>query len=250
MDGNGHSWRCWSWIGKSRAQAKCVGWFIKRNNMFNLDQAVLEWRRQMLAAGIKTPVPLEELEIHLREDIERQLNSGANEQQALEIAAQRIGKAKMIKDEFGKNRSTIEVRDWKLKQRLSAGGLLATTLVVAFMVLASRFGALDDNLDSAQQMSVLTALAVMIALVAGGQLGYRLFPVISSQRVRDAIGGSAGVVVATFWIYWFNVVLPRHDYTVMQVGVAAFWAMLLPAGILLGLISGFETAARKKLHQS
>ena len=27
-----------------------------------------DWRRQMIAAGIKTPVPLEELEIHLREE--------------------------------------------------------------------------------------------------------------------------------------------------------------------------------------
>jgi hypothetical protein len=44
--------------------------------MFNLDQAIADWRRQMLAAGIKTPVPLEELEIHLREDVEQQMQSG------------------------------------------------------------------------------------------------------------------------------------------------------------------------------
>jgi hypothetical protein len=39
--------------------------------MFELEQAITGWRRQMLAAGIKTPVPLEELEIHLRDEIER-----------------------------------------------------------------------------------------------------------------------------------------------------------------------------------
>jgi hypothetical protein len=37
--------------------------------MFDLEQTISEWRRQMLSAGIKTPVPLEELEIHLREDV-------------------------------------------------------------------------------------------------------------------------------------------------------------------------------------
>jgi len=37
--------------------------------MFSLEKSISEWRRQMLAAGIKTPVPLEELEIHLREEI-------------------------------------------------------------------------------------------------------------------------------------------------------------------------------------
>jgi len=32
--------------------------------MFNLEQAIADWRQKMLAAGIETPVPLEELELH------------------------------------------------------------------------------------------------------------------------------------------------------------------------------------------
>jgi hypothetical protein len=56
----------------------------------------------MLAAGIKTPVPLEELESHLREEIERQVESGINPQQALENSAQRIGRGNDLKSEFGK----------------------------------------------------------------------------------------------------------------------------------------------------
>ena len=43
--------------------------------MFDLEQSIADLRRQMLAAGIKTPVPLEELEIHLREEIEQQSKS-------------------------------------------------------------------------------------------------------------------------------------------------------------------------------
>jgi hypothetical protein len=217
--------------------------------MFNLEQSIAEWRQQMLAAGIKTPVPLEELEVHLREEIERQLNSGANEPRAFEIAMQKIGNAKMLKDEFGKNRITKEMRDWKLVGKLFAGGLSAITLLVTLMVLLSRIGSLDYNLTSAQQMSVLTALALMIALVVGGRLGYRLFLVISIKRVRDAISISGGIAVATIEIYWFNFVLPRHDYTVSQVAVAALWILLLPLGILGGLISGIETAAWKKLQE-
>ena len=68
--------------------------------MFDLDQHISDWRRQMLAAGIKLPVPLEELEIHLREEIEQQMKLGLNEQQALEIAIQRIGQPKVLKSEF------------------------------------------------------------------------------------------------------------------------------------------------------
>ncbi len=52
--------------------------------MFDLEQAISNWRRQMLAAGIKTPAPLEELENHLREDFEQQARSGSSTQQAFE----------------------------------------------------------------------------------------------------------------------------------------------------------------------
>jgi hypothetical protein len=75
--------------------------------MFNLEQAIIEWRQQMLAAGIQTPVPLEELECHLREEIARQTESGLNEQSAFEISDQRIGRPKTLKNEFKKSERTL-----------------------------------------------------------------------------------------------------------------------------------------------
>ena len=71
--------------------------------MFNLEQSIAEWREQMLAAGVKTPVPLEELEIHLREDIERQMESGLDEQKAFEISVPHIGPPELLKNEFKKS---------------------------------------------------------------------------------------------------------------------------------------------------
>ena len=71
--------------------------------MFNLEKSIADWREQMLAAGIKTPVPLEELEIHLREEIERQMKSGLGEQKAFEISIQQIGQPKRLKNEFNKS---------------------------------------------------------------------------------------------------------------------------------------------------
>jgi hypothetical protein len=70
--------------------------------MFNLEQSIAEWRQQMLAAGIKSPVPLEELEIHLREEIEQQMKSGLNEQDAFNSTVQKIGEAGLLKMEFKK----------------------------------------------------------------------------------------------------------------------------------------------------
>src|ERR1017187_3958006 len=78
--------------------------------MFKLEQTIAEWRQQMLAAGIQTPVPLEELEIHLREEIERQVQSGLNEQAAFEFSIQQIGQPKVLKHEFKKSERTFMKR--------------------------------------------------------------------------------------------------------------------------------------------
>jgi leader peptidase (prepilin peptidase)/N-methyltransferase len=77
--------------------------------MFDLEQAIVEWRRQMLAAGIKTPVPLEELESHLRDDVEQQVLAGSDAQQAFEAAVLRIGRAGALNCEFTKIVETREV---------------------------------------------------------------------------------------------------------------------------------------------
>src|SRR5215472_9639615 len=71
--------------------------------MFNLEQAIAAWRRQMIAAGIKTPVPLEELESHLREEIEQQIKLGMDEQTAFKRTASQIGQPKTLKKEFAKS---------------------------------------------------------------------------------------------------------------------------------------------------
>ena len=68
--------------------------------MFDLETSIAEWRKQMLSAGIKSPVPLEELENHLREEIERQLKSGRNQQAIFNSAVQKIGPGNVLKREF------------------------------------------------------------------------------------------------------------------------------------------------------
>jgi hypothetical protein len=69
--------------------------------MFSLEQSIAEWRKQMLAAGIKTLV-LEELEGHLREEFELQSLAGLNAPFAFDVAAKQIGRAPLIKTEFAK----------------------------------------------------------------------------------------------------------------------------------------------------
>jgi len=77
----------------------------------------------MLAAGIKTPVPLEELEIHLREETERQVKSGTITQIAFEIAVGQIGQAQLLKIEFKK----IDAENWNRPLAWIAWGTFITS---------------------------------------------------------------------------------------------------------------------------
>jgi hypothetical protein len=100
--------------------------------MFNLEPAIVDWQQQMLAAGIKTPTPLEELKIHLREEIERQMKSGLNEQKAFEISVQQIGQPEMLKCEFKKSERTFT------KQVVKTGaGIIGVLVGMAFIMPAA-----------------------------------------------------------------------------------------------------------------
>src|SRR5262245_19138800 len=70
--------------------------------MFNLEHSIAEWRRQMIDGGIKPSATLDELESHLREEMERLQRKGATDQNAFAIAVQRIGNARLLKIEFKK----------------------------------------------------------------------------------------------------------------------------------------------------
>src|SRR5262245_24230940 len=70
--------------------------------MFNLEQAIADWRRRMCLGGIKSGEVIDELESHLRDEIERQLRSGADEQHAYEAAVAAIGEVNALRVEFAK----------------------------------------------------------------------------------------------------------------------------------------------------
>jgi hypothetical protein len=77
--------------------------------MFHLESSIAQWRQQMLAAGLEASA-LQELEGHLREEIERQMKSGMDQPSAFEFAARQIGHATTLKNEFGKIRQPLG--DW------------------------------------------------------------------------------------------------------------------------------------------
>jgi cation transport ATPase len=196
----------------------------------------------MLAVGIKSPVPLEELENHLREEIERQMKSGLSEQTSFEAAILQIGKANILKNEFEKVDGAKELRAWKLIQIIFFAGMGVISLFAATCVVC-RLGSFSE-ISPTQQLSMLAAIAVMILLAGGGYFSSRYFPVVRNKRMRDAISISSGVLMATWWAIFFFVIAQRVDFTTSELDVAVTWGFMAPFGALAGLVTGLEKAAR------
>ncbi len=70
--------------------------------MFDLDQAIKEWRKQMLAAEIKSADVLNELESHLRDEVNTLCASGLPQAQAFETAVKHLGNPIAMQLEFKK----------------------------------------------------------------------------------------------------------------------------------------------------
>lgn len=210
--------------------------------MFNLETAITDWRRQMLAAGIKSRDHLDELESHLREEIGRQMKGAGDEAQAFQTAVQKIGRAQTVHTEFAKVEAHQSSREQKLIEIVLLGVSILMPLVVGRTVLGPRAGTL--GMTAGQRWSGLAAVAVFSLVIWGGRLGGNLFPVIRARRRRDTINLSGGVLVALWWLVFFRLIVPGCDFTMAQFFVAFLWAFFTPAGVWLGLTLGLEAAAR------
>jgi hypothetical protein len=212
--------------------------------MFNLENSISCWRKQMRSAGIQSPVPLEELELHLREEIERQTKAGLNKPDAFTSAVQKLGPAHTVQTEFMKVDKIHSALNWKL---MEIGLTLVTILFPLFIggTVLKRASYID--MTAAQELSSLTALAVFSLLAWSGRLGGRFLPVIQKGQIRNAILYSCFVPLMLWWVAFFRLIVPRHDFTMGEFLVAFTWAFFTPAGASIGLNWGIEAAARKQV---
>jgi hypothetical protein len=208
--------------------------------MFDLEQSIKEWRRQMLAAGVKTPVPLEELECHLREDVEQQAKSGLSEAEAFTGAVQKIGEAQAVKKEFEKVEQTAKARPRKFMDVFMMGFAIIFPLWVGDSVYFKTGG--FSQATASERNSALVAVALFALLLWGGRLGYKLLPVIRLKRTRDVLFGASYASIIIWCVVFLNLIVPRYEFTCDQFTTAILWGLLTPAGLALGLCWGREAA--------
>jgi hypothetical protein len=150
--------------------------------MFNLEQSIVEWRKEMLAAGIKSPVPLQELESHLREEIELQILAGSDAPFAFDAAVRQIGKATFIKTEFAKIQQQSNM---KTMRKILAS---ATALIAIFGVgLAGLF--------VWEQWPVLAHRPTQFTIAVTGQSG---LPFTGDIKVDGSVMSVSGVTPTNY----------------------------------------------------
>lgn len=168
--------------------------------MFNLEKAIADWRRQMLAAGVNTPAPLEELEIHLREEIERQAKSGSSEQSAFESSTQKIGRPDKLKTEFKKVPAPLETRLVKL------AGLACGVVGGLFLLWTAYVSLFIHEANWGSRGSCLLAVA---ALVASWRYAGRFLPAIRREKIRVATSLLACVAGMGGTLLFIRLALPN-----------------------------------------
>jgi len=209
--------------------------------VFNLNEKIAEWRRQMLAAGIETPVPLNELESHLREDVEQQMRSGLAEQQAFEIALQRFGQANALKAEFEKVEDPRKARSREQKIVFC----YAAAVFYALIGIHTFFFRHDVSFSLAERMLGLAAVALTVSLLCSVRYFYRILPVLINKRVRTGVGLACGVLGILYTVIFMNFILPAFDFTAGQAVVVCLSA-LLPMAIGGIIAFGLEEATHRR----
>jgi hypothetical protein len=183
--------------------------------MFDLGPSITDWRRQMLAAGIKTPVPLEELESHLREDIDRLQSSGVPDAQAFEVAVSRLGKSGSMQTEFK-----------KVGRAPSDFATLASLVWIGAMIL----------------------FALMLSgRLFSGKLGFLLFAHIFSLTAGYlAVFLTGAFGMGYVCCRWFRTLSPVRQQSLSRAGFrfSRLSAGLVIAGLLLGMFWSAENRGR------
>ncbi len=132
--------------------------------MFDLNEEILKWRRSLAESDPLDEPAVDELESHLREEIESLVSLNLSEEESLWLARRRLGGAGDLSREFGKiNRSAV------LRARLvwMAAGVLAYILAIQSGIAVAKLGALLAALGGAKGAGLGIVAAVSELLVVG-----------------------------------------------------------------------------------
>jgi hypothetical protein len=190
--------------------------------MFNLDLRIAEWRRQMLAAGIRSSEALDELEAHLRAEVEQQKSSGRSDVEAFDIAVQRIGKAGALKNEFKKIGGTPAVLE---KLMIGVAGIFVGFIVfLGTVAVFMCYGSTGDRLMAA------AAMICTILVACSWRFAVPFLPMIKNTWKRLVAGLACILFGFGATSFYCNVILPHFEAGPdRQLPAIGCWAVFIVA---------------------
>jgi hypothetical protein len=210
--------------------------------MSDLDLAIKEWRQRMTAGGIKSAATLDELESHLREDVQRRLQSAEPIQPAFESAVQQIGKPEALRREFAEADKASPLRGWNW--------LVAACFAFPLICLSRRalvttklFGVWYWDWTAQERVLGCTAVGLFVLAVASWPFSHRILPAIADRRKRILLIIACSAAGPLWYAFVPDFVLPVHLETGRFL-LTMLWLMV-PCVILPGVIYGLEQASRR-----
>ena len=176
--------------------------------MHNLEKLIAEWRKTMMAAPKVSHETLDELENHLRENVDHLVRSGMTGPEAFQRAVTQLGGAPAIASEFQK----LEHSTWLPVKVITGIGVLAALAMP--ILLIARFDAGQLSFLLASHVFMVTigyTTTFLIGALGICFVGQRCFSDFSPLRLRSltrvtfilgciAAGLTAvGVILAMVW---------------------------------------------------
>jgi hypothetical protein len=150
--------------------------------MHNLELLIAEWRKTMMAAANVSRETLDELENHLRENVDQLTRSGMTEPEAFQRAVAQLGRAPTIASEFQK----LDQCTWLPVRVVTGIGVTAALALVFFLI--ARFDPARSGLLLANHVFFVTLGYTNTFLVGALGIcfvGQRCFSDFSPSRMRS-----------------------------------------------------------------
>lgn len=183
--------------------------------MFQLESALKDWRTRMVQHGTVASADVDELESHLRDDMEQLVEQGLSEAEAFLVAAHRLGTPSELAAEYGKVNTALV---WTRRVFWMLTGFMAVSLLLAVVSTAGQWVSTG---------AMLTGLAESPAMRVGLQFGFLAVLIVSLVALL-ARGDGRRILVEAADRLW--IVARRHPVTLL-VGALLLYFAVRAAGI-------------------
>lgn len=193
--------------------------------MFRLEDAIENWKLQLNQHQTMSASDIEELHIHLREEIDILMAAGLSQEEAYVIASRRIGSPGELACEFAKI-NTVAI--WKNRFFWMIIGILILQIFSACGNFLARGGALIGcqlvgwNALNTGIISAVIQIAVLLCLLVGFYIAAVHFSIFQKIPKKTLIGIIIAVSALSFLMnhlagIGFNILIARF-YSAEQLG--------------------------------